>query len=62
MNHKKLNEQELAGVSGGTAAVRLKNYCIVDSNGKVVASFTSLEEAKEDFENYGPGYSIIEKP
>ena len=62
MDHKKLNEQELSVVSGGVSTAKPKNYCIVDSNGKVVASFTSLEEAREDFNNYGPGYSIIEKP
>ncbi|MCR5773540.1 MAG: hypothetical protein K6G42_00515 [Lachnospiraceae bacterium] len=59
--NRKLSLEEISQVSGG---IRVKesavSYQIVDGISKTpVATFTSLEEAKEDFDNYGGTYQLL---
>ncbi len=56
---RKLNETEMSQVSGGAGMTgKVVDIQIVDKSGIVVGSYTSEEEAMEEFAKYGTGYQI----
>ncbi|MBQ9361521.1 MAG: hypothetical protein IJT96_10865 [Lachnospiraceae bacterium] len=56
---RKLNETEMSQVSGGAGMTgKVVDIQIVDKSGIVVGSYTSEEEAVEEFAKYGVGYQI----